>query len=52
MAKLDQKFAKGSKSKNKFDFEDDFQDFDQQSRKKKRRVARQRDAFPEYEENY
>lgn len=52
MAKLDQKLGKGSKSKNKFDVEDDFHDFDQSSRKKKRRIARQRDAFPEYADSY
>lgn len=52
MAKLDQKFSKGSKSKHKFDFEDDFQDFDLSSKKKKRRTARQRDAFPEYDDSY
>jgi len=48
MAKLDQKFSKGPKSKHKSDFEDELQDFNPQSRKKKRRVARQRDEFPEY----
>ncbi|WP_169753936.1 hypothetical protein [Photobacterium aquae] len=52
MAKLDQKFAKGSKSKFKSDFEDDLHDFNQGSRKKKRRVARQRDAYPEYEDSF
>ncbi|MCW8328599.1 hypothetical protein MD588_07235 [Photobacterium sp. SDRW27] len=48
MAKLDQKFSKGSKSKQKLDFEDELQDFNQHSRKKKRRIARHRDEFPEY----
>ncbi|WP_170111211.1 hypothetical protein [Photobacterium sanctipauli] len=52
MAKLDQKFSKGLKSKQKFNFEDDFQDFGQHSRKKKRRIARQRDTFPEYNDDY
>lgn len=52
MAKLDQKFSKGSKSKQKFDFEGDFQDLDQSSKKKKRRIARQRDAYPEYDDSY
>lgn len=52
MAKLDQKFSKGSKSKQKFGFEDDFQDLDLSSKKKKRRIARQRDAYPEYDDSY
>ncbi|WP_198160243.1 hypothetical protein [Photobacterium sp. J15] len=48
MAKLDQKFSKGSRSKRKFEFEDDLREFNQNSRKKKRRTAKQRDEFPEY----
>ncbi|MGF1682209.1 hypothetical protein L4D09_12625 [Photobacterium makurazakiensis] len=52
MAKLDQKFSKGLKSKQKFDIEDNFQDFEQQSKKKKRRIVRQREEFPEYNDNY
>lgn len=53
MAKLDQKFSKGSKSKHKFDLDDDFQDFNQQSKKKKRRIARQREEYSELDDyNY
>ncbi|WP_181314969.1 hypothetical protein [Photobacterium phosphoreum] len=49
MAKLNQKFHKGSKSKLNSEFADDFQDLDQQSRgKKKRRVTRSRFDSPEY----
>jgi len=51
MAKLDQKFSKGSKSKNKFDLEDDFRDFNQQPKKKKRRIARQREEYSEYDDS-
>lgn len=46
MAKLDQKFSKGSKFKHRFD--EDFHDFNQPSKKKKRRIARQRDEYSEY----
>jgi hypothetical protein len=53
MAKLDQKFSKGSKSKHKFDLDDDFQDINQQSKKKKRRIARQREEYSELDDyNY
>ncbi|MBV1843249.1 MULTISPECIES: hypothetical protein [Photobacterium] len=52
MAKLDQKFSKRSKSKDKFDIEDEFSDFNQQSRKKKRRTTRHRDEYPEYDDSY
>ncbi|WP_175577612.1 hypothetical protein [Photobacterium proteolyticum] len=53
MAKFDQKFSKGSKSKHKFDLDDDFRDFNQQSKKKKRRIARQREEYTEYDDyNY
>ncbi|QOQ70385.1 hypothetical protein [Photobacterium damselae] len=48
MAKLDQKFSKGSKSKFKMDYDDDFQDFGNASRKKRRRVTRQRYDSPEF----
>ena len=51
MAKLDQKFSKGSKSKNKFDLEDDFRDFNQHPKKKKRRIARQREEYSEYDDS-
>jgi len=48
MAKLDEKFRKGSKSKFKSDFNDDFLDYNQQARKKKRRSTRQRQDSGEY----
>ncbi|MDO6705934.1 hypothetical protein [Photobacterium sp. 1_MG-2023] len=48
MAKLDEKFRKGSKSKFKSDFEEDFFDYNEQARKKKRRPTRQRQDSGEY----
>lgn len=51
MAKLDQKFSKESKFKNKFDLEDDFRDYNQQPKKKKRRNVRQRDEYSAYDNN-
>ena len=48
MAKLDQKFHKGSKSKFNSEFNDDFQDLNQSRNKKKRRMARSRFESPEY----
>ncbi|MDO6499187.1 hypothetical protein [Photobacterium sanguinicancri] len=48
MAKLDQKFSKGSKSKCKFDGDNEFIDLDSQSKKKKRRPVRSRYDSPEY----
>ncbi|WP_422768127.1 hypothetical protein ACOX9X_16095 [Photobacterium leiognathi subsp. mandapamensis] len=48
MAKLDQKFHKGSKSKFNSEFNDDFYDLKQSRNKKKRRVSRSRSESPEY----
>lgn len=49
MAKLDQKFNKGSKFKHKFD--EDSHDFNQPFKKKKRRIARQREEYSGYDDN-
>ncbi|MGF1692519.1 hypothetical protein [Photobacterium kagoshimensis] len=48
MAKLDQKFSKGSRSKSKFDGDNEFIDLNSQSKKKKRRPVRSRYDSPEY----
>ena len=48
MAKLDQKFHKNSKLKFEDEDKDDYQDFNQQERKRKRRLIRQRYDSPEY----
>lgn len=51
MAKLDQKFSKGSKFKPKFDDDEDLSDFNQPSKKKKRRIARQRDEYQDFQDD-
>ncbi|MEJ2766411.1 hypothetical protein VV869_20860 [Photobacterium sp. MCCC 1A19761] len=51
MAKLDQKFSKGSKFKKSFDDEEELFEFSQPSKKKKRRIARQRDEYQDFEES-
>lgn len=48
MAKLDQKFHKGSKSKFNSEFNDDYQELNQSRNKKKRRITRSRFESPEY----
>lgn len=48
MAKLDQKFSKGSKFK--FDDDEEMHDFHQPSKKKKRRIARQRDEYQDVQD--